>query len=295
MGGIQPGRLLDYLGGALKGGADDDGLLQRFQLMVYPDVAKGWRNVDRWPDSIAKQVTWEVFQKLDALDPAAVGAEIEDGGDGVPFLRFAPEAQALFDDWRAKLEAKVRSGDKHPALESHLAKYRSLVPSLALLIHLAEGARGPVGEGATCKAIGWAAYLESHARRVYGIAINSAAVAGKALTQRITKGELTDGFTLRDLYRKHWEGRSEKQAVEQAVDLLLDLGWLKEEVEVTGGKPKTHYRINPALPTKAVPDPRAESAKRPAGTPSGTNGTGPPAHFPTPAGGEDGEHAWGDV
>jgi putative DNA primase/helicase len=296
MGGIQPGRLLDYLGGALKGGADDDGLLQRFQMMVYPDVARGWRNVDRWPDSVAKEMAWEVFQRLDALDPAAVGAAADDGGDGVPFLRFAPDAQDLFDGWRAGLEAKVRSGDEHPALESHLAKYRSLVPSLALLTHLADGARGPVGAAATRRAIGWAAYLESHARRVYGIALNSASVAGKALAKCIAKGELTDGFTLRELYRKHWAGLSEKPAVEQAVDLLLDLGWLKEEVMVTGGRTKTCYRINPAaLLTKAAAAPGARSAKGPAGTPSGTNGTGPPAPVQARAGGADGDDAWEDV
>jgi putative DNA primase/helicase len=264
-------------------------------MTVYPDVAKNWCNVDRWPDGVAKQMAWEDFQKLDALDPAAVGAETEDGDDGVPFLRFTPDAQGLFDDWRAQLEAKVRSGDEHPALESHLAKYRSLVPSLALLIHLADGARGPVGDEATRKAIGWAAYLESHARRIYAIVINSAAVAGQALAKRITKGELTDGFTLRELYRKHWAGLPDKQAAEQAVDLLLDLGWLKEEVVVTDGRTKTCYRINPALLTKAAADPGARSAKRPADTPSGTNGTGPSARFQPTAEGEDGDDAWGDV
>jgi hypothetical protein len=295
MGGIQPGRLLDYLGAALKGGADDDGLLQRFQMMVYPDVTKGWRNVDRWPDTNAKEWAWAVFQQLDALDPAAIGAEREDGDDSVPFLHFAPVAQGLFDDWRARLEEKVRSGDEHPAVESHLAKYRSLVPSLALLIHLADGARGHVSEEATRKAIGWAAYLESHARRIYAIVINSAAIAGKALAKRISKGDLKDRFTLRDVYRKHWAGLSEKQAVEQAVDLLLDLGWLKETVEDTGGKPKTHYRINPALLNQTASDPSANSANSPANPPFGAFGTDPSAHFQATEGDDDGETAWGEM
>jgi putative DNA primase/helicase len=295
LGGIQPGRLLDYLGSALKGGAGDDGLLQRFQLMVYPDVPKKWHNVDRWPDTVAKQMAWEVFQRLDALDPTAVGAKTQDGDDGVPFLQFAAPAQELFDDWRAELEAKVRSGDEHPALESHLAKYRSLVPSLALLIHLANGARGPVGEEAVRMAIGWADYLESHARRIYAIAINSACIAGKALAKRIAKGDLTDGFTLRDIYRKHWAGLSERQAVEQALDLLLDLGWLREEVEDTGGRSKTCYRINPAVLAKATPAPGAKSAGRPSDPPSGTSGTDLSARFQPPEAANDAENGWGDV
>jgi putative DNA primase/helicase len=279
MGGIQPGRLLDYLGAALKCGEGDDGLLQRFQLLVYPDVDRKFRNVDRWPDTLAKQRTWATFQRLDQFDAAAVGAKADDGDDGVPFLHFNPEAQGLFDDWRAALEEKVRSGEEHPALESHLAKYRSLVPSLALILHLADDGHGPVTEEATCKAIRWAAYLESQARRIYAIATNAATVAGKALARRVQKGELKDGFTLRDVYRKHWAGLSEKQAVEQAVDLLLELGWLKEVVEDTGGKPKTLYRIHPKLCAKTPPDPSAKSDKSPSATPFGTNGTDHPPRF----------------
>jgi putative DNA primase/helicase len=293
MGGIQPGRLLDYLGAALKGGAGDDGLLQRFQLLVYPDVERRFRNVDRWPDTLARQRAWEVFQQLDALDPAARGATCPDAEDGVPSLRFAPEAQGLFDDWRSALEEKVRSGEEHPALESHLAKYRSLVPSLALLIHLADGGQGPVGAGPTRMAIGWAHYLESHARRVYAIAANGAPIAGKALARRIKGGELKDGFTLRDIYRKHWTGLSDRQAVEQAVDLLLSLGWLREEVEATGGKPRTRHRVNPALLPKTPPDATAKSAKGPDGPPNGPFGTGHPALFQVPDDLDDGHgDAW---
>jgi putative DNA primase/helicase len=224
MGGIQPGRLLDYLGGALKGGADDDGLLQRFQLMVYPDGAKTWHNVDRWPDTVAKGLAWEVFQKLDALDPVAVGAETGDGDDCVPILHFSSEAQRSFDQWREKLEPRVRSGDEHPALESHLAKYRSLVPSLALLIHLADGPSGPVSE-----------------------------------------------------------------------DLLLDLGWLREEVEETGGRPKTLYRLNPLLFTQSASDPGAKSAISPAKPPFGTNGTGLSGQFQAVKDNDVGDDARGEV
>src|SRR6476646_6676653 len=45
MGGSQPGKFWSYLQSAIRGGAGDDGLSQRFQLLVYPDVSKDWRNV----------------------------------------------------------------------------------------------------------------------------------------------------------------------------------------------------------------------------------------------------------
>ena len=46
LGGIQPGPLERYLR-AVFGGRGDDGLLQRFQLAVWPDGAGPWRHVDR--------------------------------------------------------------------------------------------------------------------------------------------------------------------------------------------------------------------------------------------------------
>lgn len=55
LGGIQPGPLEDYLKATLRGGAGDDGLLQCFQLSVYPDDSLSWKNVDRPPRAIAKQ------------------------------------------------------------------------------------------------------------------------------------------------------------------------------------------------------------------------------------------------
>jgi len=45
----------------------------------------------------------EIFQRLNTLDPAAVGAE-ELTPEERPFLRFDAEAQELFDGWRADLE-----------------------------------------------------------------------------------------------------------------------------------------------------------------------------------------------
>jgi putative DNA primase/helicase len=47
IGAIQPGPLRAYLLDAVQGGRGDDGLMQRFQLAVWPDVSSHWRNVDR--------------------------------------------------------------------------------------------------------------------------------------------------------------------------------------------------------------------------------------------------------
>src|SRR5262249_33425164 len=128
LGSIQPGPLKAYLREAFVG-SQDDGLIQRFQLAVFPDTPRQWRNVDRWPDTQAKSRVIDLFLRLDALDLGTAGAQ-ELTPEELPFFRFTPDAQDLFDAWRLDLEGNLRSEDEHPIVISHLAKFRSLMPSL---------------------------------------------------------------------------------------------------------------------------------------------------------------------
>ena len=148
LGSTQPGRLAEYVRRAVGGGGSDDGLIQRFGLLVWPDQTPEWRDVDRFPDNAARDKVWDTFTRLDALNPDAIAAQRDDY-ESIPFLRFDEAAQSLFSDWRREIEFKLRAGDLHPALESHLAKYRKLVPAVALLLHLADSEGGPIGEFTT--------------------------------------------------------------------------------------------------------------------------------------------------
>jgi putative DNA primase/helicase len=115
----------------------EDGLFQRFQVSVFPDVATPWTDVDRYPDTASKTGVFAVFRALADLDGAALGQHAPDLGDRFPFLRFAPEAQEAFRAWRRDLETRIRPPTtEDSALVSHFAKYRSLFPSLALILHL---------------------------------------------------------------------------------------------------------------------------------------------------------------
>jgi putative DNA primase/helicase len=167
LGSTQPGRLADYVRVANRGGAGDDGLIQRFGLSVWPDQAGEWKDCDRYPDSEARAKARQAFERLDTLDPDAIGGE-RDQFEPIPFLRFDGHAQAAFSEWRADLERRLRAADMSPAFESHLAKYRKLVPALALINHLADGGRGPIGDRPLLRGLAFAEYLETHARRVYG-------------------------------------------------------------------------------------------------------------------------------
>ena len=247
LGGIQPGPFSAYVARIARGGGDDDGLMQRFQLTVWPDVSSTWSNQDRAPDTTAREAAWAVYHRLDQIDPNAIGATASDFDDYPPYLRFRPDAQNQFTEWRADLESRGR-GDQEPALiEAHLAKYRSLVPSLALLIHLADVGQGPVGKAALVQACAWSEYLESHARRMYAPALSPSSAAGHALAGRLLNNELEDGFTLRDIYNRGWHGLSTRDEAQEAVSLLEDLDWLGGQTEKTGGRPTIRYRINPRI------------------------------------------------
>jgi hypothetical protein len=255
LGSIQPGPLSTYIYQATQGEKGDDGLLQRFQLLVWPDPPTAWRNVDRWPDTEAKNRAYEVFKRLDALDPKACGATDEDE-EGIPAVRFTDDAQEVFDEWRDELESTLRVGDLPPALESHLAKYGSLMPSLALvfqLIEFADGSRdgGAVGHRAALQAAVWCEYLETHAARLYSSAENPAMDGARSLLDRIRKGEVSDGDCTRSVYRKHWTKLSTPEEVNSACQVLEEFGWIRVEGVKTGGRSTSKLHLHPALRRQA--------------------------------------------
>lgn len=250
LGGTQPGRLAEYVRQAVKGGAADDGLIQRFGLLVWPDNGGPWRDVDRWPDGDAKREAHRVFDYLDKLDPASIEAQQDTDHqgepEGLPFLRFDAAGLGLFLEWRTDLEARLRGSGLHPAMESHLAKYRKLIPGLALILHLAEGGTGPVTERATLQALAWGEYLETHAQRAYGSVSQQETAAAKAILARIRKGDLQGDFSARDIYRNGWALLSDREQVTDALHLLADYEWLREIRRTdTGGKPSTVFQVNP--------------------------------------------------
>ncbi|MDH7797519.1 MULTISPECIES: YfjI family protein [unclassified Beijerinckia] len=244
LGSTQPGKLAEYLAKANSGGNGDDGFIQRFGLLVWPDGAGDWKDIDRWPDATHRDRAVECFERLYKLTPAAIGAQSGEY-DAIPVLRFDDEALEYFQVWRSGLEGLLRSGELSPALESHFAKYRKLVPALALINHVADVGHGPVGIASVAKAEAFATYLDSHARRAYGSGQELEAGAARAVLRRIRRGDLIDGFTARDIRRAQWSGLSSIDMIKAGLELLSDLNWIAPVQLQTNGRPKTIYAINP--------------------------------------------------
>lgn len=246
IGGAQPGRIAEYLRAAVRGTAGDDGLMQRFSLLVWPEHRGDWRDVDRWPDSESRARAFASFDRLDKLTPDGVDAR-RDQFDALPYLRLSPGGLVAFREWRTELESRLHADDLHPAMASHLSKYRKAIPALALVLHLIDGGIGSVSEAATIRALAWSEYLESHAARAYASVTNSTASAARLILKRI--GELPEEFTARDVYRNQWSGLADREAVRDALDMLADHGQLLAEVPDTGGRPSIVYRLNPRART----------------------------------------------
>jgi len=247
-GAITPGPLSSYVYQANRGGNGDDGLLQRFQVFVWPDAPSEWKNIDRFPDTTEKQRTWKIYRALSEDIPGAV---TEDGA-AIPALRFSPGGQGVFDEWRLDLETRTRNDSiLHPAMESHLTKYRKLMPSLALIFHLvavADGAMpGPVSDTAALMAASWCDYLESHAGRIYGGATMPGMDAAREIVKHIRRGGIHDGCTPKDIYRNHWARLTTPEEAKGGLDVLEEYDWLKVDKVNTGGRPTEIIVFNPRL------------------------------------------------
>ena len=249
LGGIQPGKVQSYVREAVAGGAADDGLLQRFGLTVWPDVSREFCYVDRWPDTEAKRAAVAVFERLDRLRPGSDDEPVE--------WRFSPEAQARYEAWVVPFETEIRGDELHPALVSHLSKYRKLVPALALVFALVDTPDSElvIHDAELLRALAWADYLRTHAERLYSVAVMPETAGAHALLAKIRAGKLADGFTPRVVAVKGWAGLASTEAVRKAADMLADYDWLERYVVApgrAGGRPSESYRIHPqALPKKA--------------------------------------------
>ena len=170
--------------------------------------------------------------------------------------RFSPEAQALFVEWVVPFEKEIRGDELHPAMVSHLAKYRKLIPALALVFALIDtpDSGGVIHETELMRALAWSEYLRTHAQRLYSTAVTPDAGVAAALLAKIKAGKLQDGFKLKDVQQKGWAGLSTTEDVKKAVSMLGVYDWLRCDVVQSSdamgrGRPSETFKIHPCLIT----------------------------------------------
>jgi hypothetical protein len=250
-GNTQPAKLSRYLHYAIRG-IDNDGLLQRFQLLIYPDDNLNWQLVDKPANHTAKKRAANIVKQLTRMNYLEFGATIE-ANERFPFYCFDDEEQELIYVWLTKLEREKLNADDHPILIEHFAKYRSLMPSLALIFHLIDIADGKINKKISLdhalKAICWCEYLEKHARRIYSMGHDISRQAAIKLGKKIRSGALSSPFSIRDVYRKDWVLLDDKTLVQKACEELVEANWLRLETTSSDfGRPRLpSFVVNPKV------------------------------------------------
>jgi len=75
--------------------------------------------------------------------------------------------------------------------------------------------------------------------------------SARSLLNRIKKGDVSDGFSFRDIYHgKHWSKLSSTDQVSNAVKILEDLGWIRSKIIKTSGWNSIEVSIHPKLLNK---------------------------------------------
>ncbi|MGP5439053.1 YfjI family protein [Psychrobacter faecalis] len=265
IGGIQPDKLEYYLSKTMKG-LGNDGLIQRFQLMVYPDPLPNSKERDLPPDKLSRDAIYNLFETIDSMqlgDFLRYGANPVDEYHKRPYYRFTDEAYQEFMSWYDALKLRASEAE-HSIIAEHLIKYAKTLPSLALVFHLVDciehgKSLAAVNMNALRAALAWCEVLESHMMRIYSTVTDSANIKASYLADKIMKmvkkgSDITDttdwikhGFTARQLIRRGWKGLTEADDVLNALEVLIENDWLSwKEVPSSGkgGRPTERYYIN---------------------------------------------------
>jgi hypothetical protein len=237
VGGIQPSRLNPLLSSREQGKCND-GLFERFQLIIMPDQYGQYMDIP--PDTNAVAQAKGLFNAL---------AQFSIKSNKKRFTLSA-ESSSLWDEYsKVTIEREQQSG---PLMQAILGKYPTLCAKLALILHMCEElSNGEVDSISTVinrksmeKALLWMSLLESHSIRVQSlININKFVNSSEKLLNGLNK--LNSPFSLRCLERKNWKYLTTKQEREEAVLTLCRHGFLKEGSTDNERKSLSRYHIHP--------------------------------------------------
>jgi len=245
-GGIQPELLERYLAG-ISNSLDNDGRIQRFQVMVYPNPVP-WELRDRYPAKGVREAVRDLFDRLAVFDPVQDGAAPNDDFVKLPHFCFDDAAQDIFVEWCTELHTVHIANEQNPMMQQHFGKFEKLFCAIALILHLAEGSIGPVTATSALRAAAWCDYLSGHARRIYGLVEAAKVTTARMVNRRLAEGKLNDGFTVRDMVRKQWSGVTTTMQAESVLAVLEENGHVQSLEDIPAlGRPTVRYYVNPQI------------------------------------------------
>jgi putative DNA primase/helicase len=257
VGGIQPSKLQRYVSEAYSFD-NSDGFLQRF-LFAYPDAYKQAQKPTASDYDAMRAGFTEVnrvFQKLAKYD--FHGKVVGYNGDVFHAVKFSPAAQIVIDQWKDEIDAEAQKLEiEDEAFSSFLIKLPKNCFAIALIFHCLENIDqsdfpDEISDVTALKAISYTEVLISHARRVFALGENQIFALAQTVIGKLKKGELKQGFTAREFARKQWSGLKTLDTVKDVLGLLIDYGYLKEDLQQGNGRPTARYYFHPSLENEAA-------------------------------------------
>lgn len=253
IGGIQPEMMR-----RIANGMGNDGLLQRFMVVVARSARKG---EDRHPDHRSMERFSALFDQLEALSPSEQP------------VRMTEEAHQVRERIEAFAEKMIRAFD-HPHMQAWLGKWEGLFARLVLTYHVIECAEENVYPNATLVRGEVAAKVEGlmcgvllhHAIYFY----NEIVDAHDRYTnmRQLARLILSRGMhlvTKRDL-AQYWRASRKLQQweVKGVIDSLCSMDWLYPDemsIDATDGRPRAWF-VNPAVHEVFAQHAQSERARR---------------------------------
>lgn len=240
VGCIPPTSLSHYLSQATSEGMGSDGLMQRLQMVCYPNFDQPYELCNETIAESLEQIVNELFFKLD--EQTRLGHRI---------LNFSLEAQKEFDSWLVKNENSCRRGEFLSYWESHIGKLPKLIGSLCIILHclketLEHKQSLEISLQTFSSALELTEYYTLHAQRCYESVESMELAAARKILDLIQQGKLNTRFKAADIHGPNLGGLRNSSLVKNALHLLEEYGWAFLQRRVIGnGRPKEDWIIHP--------------------------------------------------
>jgi hypothetical protein len=242
LGGIQPSKIKPYLKEIHKG-INDDGLLQRVQLIAYPRPTR-IKTIDKAPNNEPEKRIKDIIKKI---------YDYEQKYPGLITIHLTKDARELFEEYWEKLQDTIYTEAEGSLLKSFLSKYPRLILSLSLIFHVLEDnqfldTHSPISRESMRKAVAMTKYYKSHLLRLLDETVNEDKQVLCVFAQKLIDDEIKSHMTLRDIYRKGWKGIT-KESIAQIAEYFTEINWIKviECRSSKGGRSTKKILINPKL------------------------------------------------
>ncbi|MBI4492180.1 MAG: DUF3987 domain-containing protein [Chloroflexi bacterium] len=231
VGGVQPDLLPDLGDTAQR----EDGFLDRL-LWSFPDpVPDHWSSDEVSEETV--QAVEVIFERLYTLEDTT-----DDNGDAQPLVvRLSRAAQSVWEAWYQAHVAEMASDSFSTRLRGPWAKFPAQLARLALILHMLEAPEvSEVGVGTLTSAITLVAYFKAHAARVYRhLHAERRGLNIRILQALKQQGRVSQSDLLHGVFKRNLPARRLRDELEA----LAGDGLIVQEVEQTGGRPATYWRL----------------------------------------------------